>query len=186
VELLGCDVPPQQNAAKKDHQQSVEHRNDAVGHEHQQPVDIRPQIENRGHQELVESQKRQKIQMPAVVTYDKARRENDDEIDACQQETQHADARKMLVQQVLVLGYVPVVEIGDTKIEKDVEEEGKVKNGEIKTVFTGCGHVLNRSVNAKYPKWLHQQVDEQKKTEIGDKFTLHPTALVPGKHLCGD
>ena len=42
----------------------------------------------------------------------------------------------MLVQQMVVLGYVPVVKIGDAEIKDDVEKEGKVQDHKIEAVIS--------------------------------------------------
>jgi hypothetical protein len=67
----------------------------------------------------------------------------------------------MLFQKLVVLGDIPVVEIGDAKIEKDVEKEGEIKNNKIKTVLLGTYNVLNAPVDAKYPKGLNQQIKKK-------------------------
>ena len=57
---------------------------------------------------------------------------------------------------MVVLGNVTVVVVGDTKIEEDIEEKRKVKYHEIKPIVLCPHYVLNRPVDTKYPKRLHQ------------------------------
>ena len=56
----------------------------------------------------------------------------------------------------MVLGNVAVVVVGNTKIEEDIEEKRKVKYHEIKPIVLCPHYVLNRPVDTKYPKRLHQ------------------------------
>jgi hypothetical protein len=51
----------------------------------------------------------------------------------------------------MVLPYVPVIEIGNSKIKKDIEKKGKVENDEIKTVIIDPCNVLNITVNSENP-----------------------------------
>jgi hypothetical protein len=69
----------------------------------------------------------------------------------------------MLVQQLVVLGNISVVKIGDSKIEENIEQEGKIEDDEIKTVIAGSNNILDRAIDAQYPKWLYQQVKKKQK-----------------------
>jgi len=58
----------------------------------------------------------------------------------------------MFAQQVAVLRYVPVVEVGYAKVEQNIEKEREVDNGKIETIVGSTHGVLHRAVNAKYPE----------------------------------
>jgi len=64
----------------------------------------------------------------------------------------------MLAQQLVVLGNIPVVEIGNAQIEKNKKEKRKVENGEVQPVFFGTYQILHLPVDAKNPQWLYQKV----------------------------
>ena len=72
----------------------------------------------------------------------------------------------MLVQQVVVLCNVPVVEIGDPEIEKNIEEKRKIEYRKIKTILAWSHDILHRAVDAKNPEGLNQQIKKKEKTEI--------------------
>jgi hypothetical protein len=72
----------------------------------------------------------------------------------------------MFLKQLVVLGNVSIIEIGDSKVEEYVEEEGKVENHEVKTVFTGSHGILNPSVDTENPKRFNQQIEEKNKNKV--------------------
>jgi hypothetical protein len=83
----------------------------------------------------------------------------------------------VFVEKLVILGNIPVVKIGNPEIEKNIKKERKIKNCEIKTVLTRSYNILHGTVDAKNPEWLHQQVKKKQKTKVGNKFTLHFSAL---------
>jgi hypothetical protein len=115
--------------------------------------------------------------VPPVVPNYTRHAENHHEIHRCQQEPQYCDSRKMLVQELVILGNVFVVEIGDPKIEQDIEKKSEIEYRKIKTVFARGYHVLNGAVDTKNPEWLNQQIKKKQKTKVGYKFTFHWSAL---------
>ena len=74
---------------------------------------------------------------------------------------------------MVVLRDVPVVEIGDAEIEQDVEQEGEVKEGKIKSVFGGSYSILNYAVNPENPERFDQDIQKEQEGQVGDKFLLH-------------
>ena len=83
----------------------------------------------------------------------------------------------MFLQLVVVAGNVTVVEVGNPQIEKDEKEIGKVENGKIKTIFLRAGNILYLSVNPQNPERFYQQVQEQQKHQVLQKFLLHHTKI---------
>lgn len=79
----------------------------------------------------------------------------------------------MLTQQVIILGNILIVEVGNTEIEKDIEKEGKIKERDVVTIDLCSYSNLNIPVNTKNPKRLDQQVEGQNKEEVGYKLALH-------------
>jgi stalled ribosome alternative rescue factor ArfA len=59
---------------------------------------------------------------------------------------------------LLVLGNVPVIEIGDPKIKQNVEEKGEIKNNKIKAVISYTNNILDISVNTKYKDRFDKKV----------------------------
>lgn len=60
----------------------------------------------------------------------------------------------------MVLGYISIVEIGKTKVEKDIEKKSKIKNGKVKSVIGSTYNVLHRSIDTQNPKRLNQQIEQ--------------------------
>ena len=79
----------------------------------------------------------------------------------------------MLIQQLVVLGYIPVVEIGDPEIEQDIEEKGKVKDFEVETVIHHARDDLYVPVNSENPDGFDQEVQRQQQPQVCQKFSLH-------------
>jgi len=94
----------------------------------------------------------------APVTPQQTQRKSNHEIDYRQQKTHDQDTAEMLVQQLAVLCNVPVVEIGYSKIEQDIEEKGEIENCKVESEIFGTGNILHCSVDAEDPEWLDQQV----------------------------
>jgi len=57
-----------------------------------------------------------------------------------------------------MLGNVFVVEIGDTQIEKNIEQKGKVVQGKVHAIGTGLQGVLHDPVDTKYPNRFDDEV----------------------------
>jgi hypothetical protein len=79
----------------------------------------------------------------------------------------------MLVEQLVVLGDVPVVEIGNSQVKQDVEKEGEVEQIEIKPVFHHPRHNLNVPIDGKDPNRLNQKIQREQQTQVCQKFSLH-------------
>ena len=79
----------------------------------------------------------------------------------------------MLGEHLVVVGDVPAVEIGDTKVEQYIKKVGEIENGEILSVRRITEHVLHLAVDAHYPERLHQQVEKQQENDILDETVLH-------------
>lgn len=73
----------------------------------------------------------------------------------------------------MILGNVAVVEVGDAKIEQDIEKKRKIEHSGIKTITLKTNQVLHTAVDAKYPEWLDQQVQKQQQAQVSDEFFLH-------------
>jgi hypothetical protein len=59
---------------------------------------------------------------------------------------------------LLVLGNVPVIEIGDPKIKQNVEEKREIKNNKIKAVISYTNNILDISVDAKYKNRFDKKI----------------------------
>ena len=79
----------------------------------------------------------------------------------------------MLVQQLLVLGNVPVVEIGDSEIKEDIKQEGEIQHFKVKPVIQGSYHVLNIPVDGKNPNRFDEKVEQKHQPEVRQEFSLH-------------
>ncbi len=62
---------------------------------------------------------------------------------------------------MLMLGYVPVIEIGDAKVKDYVEQEWKIENDEVHSIIFKPHLVLHSSIDTKNPKRLYQQVKRE-------------------------
>jgi len=62
----------------------------------------------------------------------------------------------MFAQKMGVLGYVPVIEIGYTKIEYDIKYIRKIEKGEIGTKLSRANKVLHLPIDKKYPEGLNR------------------------------
>jgi hypothetical protein len=72
----------------------------------------------------------------------------------------------MFFEQLVILGDVSIIKVGNAKIEEDVEKEGKVENHKIKTIIRGTYNILHAPVDTKYPKGLDQKIKEKYKNQI--------------------
>jgi hypothetical protein len=74
---------------------------------------------------------------------------------------------------MMVLRNVPVVEIRDPEIQKNIEEKREIENNEIEPVIRNPGDILNIPVDCKNPDRLDQQVQRQQQAKVCQKFPLH-------------
>lgn len=111
--------------------------------------------------------------MPWIVSDNSRYSENNNKIQHCQYQPKHSYTWEMLVQQVIVLRYIPVIVISDPNIKKNIKKKCKIQNCKIETIFARGSNILHRAVDAKNPEWFNQQIKKEQKTQIGNKFTLH-------------
>jgi len=81
-------------------------------------------------------------------------------INDCKQHFDPNDVRKVFFDQKAVPGDIPAVEVGNSDIEEDVQDDRKIEKSEVKAIIFGSNHILNGSVNAQDPERLDQQVKE--------------------------
>ena len=74
---------------------------------------------------------------------------------------------------MIVLGNIPVIEIGDPKIEENVEKKGKIKNNKVKSIISYPYNILNVPVNSEYKNRFDKQVEWKKQSKVCEKFSLH-------------
>lgn len=89
-----------------------------------------------------------------------------------------------------ILGNVSVIEVGDAKIEKDIEQKAEIEYSEIKTKILRTNHILHSPVDTKNPKWLNEQIEQQEQTQVSNKLSLHKNDFRKAKYrsilyLCG-
>lgn len=79
----------------------------------------------------------------------------------------------MFCEKMVVLGDVFIIEISYSNIKNDIKKKRKIKEGEINSVILSAYLILHFAVNSQNPKWLDEQIEEKKKSEIGNEFFLH-------------
>jgi hypothetical protein len=60
--------------------------------------------------------------------------------------------------QKTVLGYIPVIKVGNTHIEQNIQQKGEIEKGEIHSVSVVTHKVLHIKVDSKNPERFDQQV----------------------------
>ena len=73
----------------------------------------------------------------------------------------------------MVLRNVPVIEICDAQVEKDIEQKGKIKKVKIETVLHHASDDLDISVDGENPNWFDQKIQCKQQSEVCQKFSLH-------------
>lgn len=84
----------------------------------------------------------------------------------------------MLAEKVIILRNVFIIEIGDAKINENIEQERKIKNGRIQSVMRHSCCILHLHINAEYPKRLDEQIQRKHDGKVGDEFSLHVANLL--------
>jgi hypothetical protein len=79
----------------------------------------------------------------------------------------------MFAQQVIVLRNIFVVEICNPEIQEDIEQERKIEQGNVISIYFSSDCDLHVPVNTQYPERLDQQVQGKDQEEISYKFALH-------------
>jgi hypothetical protein len=60
--------------------------------------------------------------------------------------------------QLVVLRNISIVEIGNSYIKQDIENQREIEQRKIKTILFCANGILNRSVNTENPKGFYQKV----------------------------
>src|SRR5438477_191962 len=79
----------------------------------------------------------------------------------------------MLAEKVIVLRNIFIVEVRDAEVEQDVEEEGKVEEGDVITIHLSAHSDLHVAINAQYPERLDEQVQGEDEKKVGNELALH-------------
>lgn len=79
----------------------------------------------------------------------------------------------MFAYKLVMLGYIFVVEIGNTQIEKDVEYKSKIEYCKIQAKLFGAYGILHIDVDTQNPKGFYKYVEQQKQQYARKKFFTH-------------
>ena len=74
---------------------------------------------------------------------------------------------------MMVLGNIPVIEIGDPQIEENIEQKGKIKNNQVKSIISHPDNILNVPVNSKNKNRLDKKIKWKKQSQVCQEFSLH-------------
>ena len=121
------NMSPNQYATENYHQQTVEHREHAVGLEHLHTAYIGTQVERHRLQELVDNQDAKNFHLAKFVAETESYNQRYCYVNHSQYKSECQQVGKTFVEQVAVLGDVAVVEIGNAHVEDDVEQQREVE-----------------------------------------------------------
>ena len=93
-----------------------------------------------------------------VIAYDCGNDQAENSIHDGQHKFQSHYIGEMFGQKEVMLCNIPVVEVGDSDIQKDVEDHGKIEEGKIKAIALCSNHILNSTVDPQHPEGFDQQV----------------------------
>ena len=66
----------------------------------------------------------------------------------------------MCIQEIVIHGNSPVVKIGYSNIKENVNNEGKIEEGEVKAIHLFSHPVLHCNLDSEKPEWLYQKVQQ--------------------------
>ena len=61
----------------------------------------------------------------------------------------------MFFKQKIVLCNIFIVEIGNSNVEQNIQQQRKVEEGKVQPVALVANHILYRAVDTKNPKWFN-------------------------------
>jgi len=68
----------------------------------------------------------------------------------------------MFFKQKIVLGDIFIVEVGNSHIEQNIQQQRKIEKGKIHPVVFVAYKVLHTSIDTKNPKWFYQKIEGKK------------------------
>jgi len=74
---------------------------------------------------------------------------------------------------MVVLRYVPVVEIGDPKIQQNVEKKRKIQDDKIKAIIAHPDGSLYGKIDPKNPDRFYEKIKKEEQPQVGQEFFLH-------------
>ena len=83
----------------------------------------------------------------------------------------------MFGEQVIILCYVFIIEIGDTKIKHDGQYERKIENREIGAIAGRTNLILNSPIETQNKNGFYEQVHNKQKSKVRYKFLLHQVKI---------
>jgi glycosyltransferase involved in cell wall biosynthesis len=78
----------------------------------------------------------------------------------------------MFLEQVVILCNVFVIEVGDSEIEQDVEQEREIEKHVILTVRRVARLVLHGGINLQYPERFDKKIQGNKDNQVGNKLLM--------------
>jgi len=61
-----------------------------------------------------------------------------------------------------MLGNIPVIEIGDTGIQQDIEEKGKIEYIQVKSIVFQTYGILDSAVDPENPEGFDQEIQRKR------------------------
>jgi len=79
----------------------------------------------------------------------------------------------MLLQELVILRYITVIEVGYPEVKDDIQQEGQVEKGYIQSEFAGTHQNLHIPVDPENPERLDQQVKEDDQNQVGYELLFY-------------
>jgi hypothetical protein len=76
-----------------------------------------------------------------------------------------------------MLGNIPVIKVGDTEVEKYIQDQRKIKKSKIQSKTLVAHRILYSEVDSEIPKWFYQKVEKKQQYQVGDKFTFQSNSI---------
>jgi hypothetical protein len=127
---------------------------------------------------LVQKKKQQQFHLKPFITYQPGSRNTHNQVYNSKQKFGCNKIGKIFYNQVFISGNITVVEVCNSKIQKYIQYNGKIKQGEIKPIILSTHNILNATIDPQQPKRLHKGIKGNQKEQVGEEFPFQSSAFI--------
>jgi hypothetical protein len=112
------------------------------------------------------------VKLNAIVANKPAGNQTDKRVNKSQQKFQPDNVAHILPEQMLVLGNISIVVIGNAQVEHDIQKHRKIQERKVQAIVFVAHDVLHRKVDSENPKRLNQDIQKKQQNQVCYKFAL--------------
>ena len=116
--------------------------------------------------------------MKPFITYQPGSRNTNNEVYYSKQKFGCYQIGKIFYYQMFMSGNISVVEICNSKIQKNIQNYGEIKQGKIKSIILCTHNILNSTINSQQPKRFYKGVKSNQEDKVRQEFPFQSSGFI--------